>query len=292
MGSGKKILKKIKLFNELMDSAIVGPNCTDPNICHSDCCHIMIDIPEVLAQYYIDIGVASEDSFVRGDVFSFKISVNTKSSKCVFFDREINGCLLHKTKMKPPQCWIYPTGFLLRKPSESMDNTTKLLSKFNGKKFTEDETVKCKRASGWKITDEEKTQEASKIFEEYIKFSKKEFLESNSRKNIISRLNNFQEKLLKLPPSSIAGLKDGWNEYIPLSAEGISLKLKNICEKVCRKKDSGKINYFQCDRICKEVAHKISQNLPNEVLHYIKKNGPKETYAFYEIWDRNGQTPT
>jgi hypothetical protein len=46
--------------------------------------------------------------------------------------------------MKPPQCWIYPTGFNNEIGEE--------------KQFSDDGTIKCKRASGWWVIDIEKKQ--------------------------------------------------------------------------------------------------------------------------------------
>ena len=131
----------IKKFNYLMKSAIKGPNCTDPSICHGDCCSIKIDVPKILAEEYIKRGYAKKKDFTRSNVFSFQLRFEDKTGKCFLFNKEINGCLVHNTGIKPPQCWIYPTSF---------SNT------FNVE-------IQCKHASGWKIIDSKKTKTAEKL---------------------------------------------------------------------------------------------------------------------------------
>jgi len=101
----------LRRYNRLMKEAIDGPNCIDPNICHGDCCSIKIDVPKVLANEYIKNGWATKDDFIRSDVFSFHQRFDDISGKCFLFDKSLNGCSVHETGIKPPQCWIYPTNF-------------------------------------------------------------------------------------------------------------------------------------------------------------------------------------
>ncbi|MCP4761864.1 MAG: hypothetical protein GY870_08780 [archaeon] len=262
------IFKKIGMFNELMSTAISGPNCLDNSICHADCCHIQIDVPKLLAQYYLDNFLASENDFIRGDTFSFKINVTTKNAKCVFFNKEINGCSLHSSGMKPPQCWIYPTGFN-NYPSED-------------KKFDIDGTIMCKKASGWKVIDEEKCKNAQEILKEYIDFCEKEFQEENSDEQIINRLGNIANELILFSPKSIAGIKDSWSKFQLLSAEGISLKIKRLCE-IQQKKGKNCV-FLDCNNICSEIAEELSSKLKVDILKYLKENNKKENYSFYDLW--------
>ncbi|MFX1523240.1 MAG: hypothetical protein ACFFCC_07050, partial [Promethearchaeota archaeon] len=139
-----KFWEIVKNFNDLMSSAIRGPNCLD--ICHGDCCSIKIDIPKILAKEYIKRGFASKDDFIRSDVFSFKLRFDEKKAKCFLYDKKINGCLVHNSGIKPPQCWIYPTNF------SNPDN----------------KDISCKRTKGWKIIDSDKTKEAEDLLQYYI----------------------------------------------------------------------------------------------------------------------------
>ena len=271
----EKILKKIEEYNELMNSAIEGPNCIDPLICKSDCCHIKIDIPKFLAQYYINQNLAIEENFTRGDVFSFKIAVDPKTSKCSFYDKSINGCSLHQSKMKPPQCWIYPTGFS-NDPSDD-------------KKFAENGTIRCKKIEGWKILDEEKTFMAQKILLDYIKVCEDEFKIENSKENIRIRLKEMENALMKIPPSKIAGIKDGWSSFSYLSSEGISLKIKKICDNIGTNSSICNYNYLECPKICQEVVFKIISNLLSQVMNFIGKNGANEDYSFQDLWVLEGK---
>ena len=99
----------IEKYNSLMSEAIEGPDCTDPKKCKGDCCSIKIDVPKVLAEEYIKRGYASKDDFIRSDVFSFHLRFDENTGKCFLFDKEKNGCSVHNSGIKPPQCWIYPT---------------------------------------------------------------------------------------------------------------------------------------------------------------------------------------
>ena len=173
----QNMLKKVNQYNLLMKNAIEGPNCINPKICLADCCHIMIDVPKFLAEYYTENDLATKEDFSRGDLFSFKINVTPANSKCVFYDKELNGCSLHSTMHKPPQCWIYPTGFS-NDPGEE-------------KSFADDGTIKCKKASGWKIIDVTKTKEAKRIFDDYVAYCENEFAQETVKERIKERLEPF-----------------------------------------------------------------------------------------------------
>jgi len=155
--------KIIRKYNNLMKSSIIGPNCIDPEICRGDCCSIKIDIPKVLAKEYIKREYATKEDFIRSDIFSFQLRFNEKTGKCFLFDKEINGCKVHNSGIKPPQCWIYPTGF----------------SNPEGKE------ISCKKTKGWKITNSENLKQAEKLLN-YYNFlcqveAKKELININKR---------------------------------------------------------------------------------------------------------------
>ncbi|MHA1339924.1 MAG: hypothetical protein ACTSRZ_15605 [Promethearchaeota archaeon] len=288
------ILNKIREYNELMSSAIEGPSCIDPNVCHGDCCHIQIDIPKILAEFYIKNGWATKNHFERGNVFSFMIAVRERDSKCVFFDDKLNGCSLHATKMKPPQCWIYPTGFDIDIESKNKNDDNIRYSfnnfEYNNESVTKTNYFKCKRAEGWKIIDQNKTQRAKQILKEYINFSLAEFVEEHSEQNLRARIEHLRETLSNEKPSSIAGIKDSWDGFIPLYAEGKTLALKKICERFCEKTSNKKKNikkninnfrtiqisnfmetYMNCTRICNRVVNYIVEHCQKKIISNINK---------------------
>ena len=143
MGNHNRFWEIIERYNFLMNSAIEGPNCLD--VCNGDCCSIKINIPKILAEEYIKRGFAIKKDFIRSDVFSFKLRFDEKKGKCFLFDKNIKGCSVHNSGIKPPQCWIYPTKF------SNPDN----------------KEISCKRVKGWKINDSEKTKEAEKLLKYY-----------------------------------------------------------------------------------------------------------------------------
>ncbi|MBN2156014.1 MAG: YkgJ family cysteine cluster protein [Candidatus Lokiarchaeota archaeon] len=267
--SSAQMLELIRKYNILMRDSISGPNCIDPSICHADCCHIMIDVPKFLAEHYIGQNIAEKEDFRRGDLFSFKINISTSNSKCVFYDVTTNGCKLHSTLIKPPQCWIYPTGFS-NQPSEE-------------KKFADDGTITCKVASRWKITDTTKTSQAKILFNHYVQFCETEFASENTKEKIRIRLEPVFDLLKILPPKTIAGVIDGWDHFTVLQSEGISLKLKTLCDQLSR--DKCNYEYIECTHVCNEIIEILHRNLLEDILNFVKINGPKHSYSFLELWN-------
>lgn len=239
-----------------MKSGIIGPNCTDPEICHSDCCSIFIDVPKKLAFELIKNGLANENDFIRSNVFSFVLKIDENTGKCTFFDKKINGCSLHFTGLKPPSCWIYPTNF---------DNI-------------EDQNIKCKSATGWKITDSKAVKNAEIILKEYISWSKDEF--ADEMRLINSRIENYfygkslNERLMLYKPSEFAGFKDSWNNFNVLMAEGISLQLKKYCSKFNPSCKLFPDNFLECNKICASVADGIIKFFLEIIEDYLDQYGP------------------
>jgi len=267
--SKEHLLKLVNDYNNLMKDAIAGPNCIDPHICHADCCHIKIDIPKLLAEYYIEKGYATKEDFSRGDLFSFNINVSSSNSKCVFYNKDLNGCSLHKTMHKPPQCWIYPTGFTNEPGDEKI--------------FADDGSIRCKIASGWKIVDENKTQKANILFEEYVVFCEKEFTSETTIEKFKERLEGFFDTLKEFSPKSIAGVIDGWDHFTVLKSEGVSLKLKSLCDQV--PEGTCDCEYMECEHVCDKIIDLLSRDLLKDISNFIKTKGPKFSYSFLELWN-------
>jgi len=257
-----KFWQVVRKFNKLMSSAIEGPNCI--SICHGDCCSIKINVPKILAQEYIKQGYATKEDFIRSDVFSFKLRFDESKGKCFLYNKEINGCLVHNSGIKPPQCWIYPTKF------SNPDN----------------KEISCKKAKGWKIINSEKTYEAEKILKYYTFLcqleAKKEGKEIKNRLNNNSSKKNLINLLKQMPPSQLAGFKDTWEYIIPLPAEGISLQLKKLCNKYnknCTKE------YLECTSICDKVIQGLMDFLQQNLYQYVKDQGldPEGEYPFFKM---------
>ena len=263
----------ISKFNTLMKDAIEGPDCTNADLCKGDCCSIKIDVPKVLAEEYIKKSLATETDFIRSNIFSFHLRFDEKTGKCFFFDNHINGCKIHNSGIKPPQCWIYPAGF------SNLKN----------------KNISCKKLSGWKIIDPEKALEAEKLLKKYIFLcqleAKKEFV------NILKRIGNkggkesliLVEKLKidieSVPPSSIGGFKDTWDRLEILSAEGLSFQMKKFCLKVNKECKYLPDDYFECNNTCDMVAHETIQFLQKYLFKFLKSQGLKVDgeYPLYQL---------
>jgi len=241
----------VKKFNTLMSSAIDGPNCL--NICHGDCCSIRIDIPKILAEEYIKKGYAKKSDFIRSDVFSFKLRFDEQKAKCFLFDKNINGCLVHNSGIKPPQCWIYPTNF------SNPDN----------------KIISCKRVDGGKIIDPDKSKEAEDLLQYYVFLCK---LEAKSeikkiKKRLFSSLSekNLKESLKNTSPHEISGFRDTWDCFTILLAEGFSLQLKKYCQST-----NIQCDFLKCSSVCDKVSTDLINFLQQNLYHYIKSpdHGP------------------
>jgi len=255
----KVILEQVREFNYLVKDSISGPNCIDLNVCHGDCCFIHIDIPRVLAQHYIDQGWASKEDFKRGSTFSFEINVDLEKLRCVFFSKEINGCALHLTGMKTPQCWVYPTGL-------DPDNVN----------------TSCKKASGWFINDPISVKKAKGVLEDYVSLCRKEAEEENSPDSINQRLLALPiEKFDTLTPSSIAGIEDDWDNFNFLIGEGYNLGVRSFCSEV-----GCDFEYFECPVVCEPLKKKLLKFLSDNLSHFIQSNGFKSQYTFMELKNR------
>jgi len=251
----------VEQYNNFMKSAIEGPNCTDPQICKGDCCSIKIDVPRVLAKEYIKRGYASVSDFIRSNVFSFQLRFNEKTGKCFLFDKEINGCLIHNSGIKPPQCWIYPTGFL----------------------NPEKKGISCKKIPGWRIKHPEKANKAEELLQKYIFLCKieakkestliKKRLGALDSKNAQINLRTLKEALNSIAPHNLGGFKDLWNHIGLLSAEGISLQMKKFClfhNHTCYYLED---NFLDCNSICEVVTDKLIEYLIENLYPYIKEKG-------------------
>ena len=266
----EKFWEVVKKFNFLMRSAIEGPNCLI--VCKGDCCSIKIDVPKILAEEYIKRGYAVKEHFIRSDDFSFKLRFDDEKGKCFLFDKSLNGCSVHNSGIKPPQCWIYPTTF-------SNPNN---------------EPLSCKKANGWKIIDSKKTKEAEELLKFYVFLcqleAKKELKNISKRLNNSLRANSLILSLRESKPSQIAGFKDTWDRFKILSAEGISLQIKKFCQiynKNCSYLTDN--NFLGCKKLCEKVINGLIKFLQQNLNEYVKKKGPScdGKYPFFKFSNFN-----
>lgn len=255
----------IKRFNFLMKSSIEGPNCLD--ICNGDCCSIKIDVPKILAKEYIKRGYATKEDFIRSDTFSFKLRFDEKQGKCFLFDKVLNGCSVHESGIKPPQCWIYPT------------------------KFSYSENVQCKKANGWKIINPKNTEAAEELLKYYVFLCQ---LEAKKELRIIRK--NFNKKdfiennlFINFSPHQIAGFKITWDGVKILPAEGISLQLKKFCLKYNPNCDYIPQNFLECEKVCNIISEKLIEFFQKSFFDYLIKErlDTDGEYPLYKLLEFN-----
>ena len=233
-----------------MKEAIDGPDCTNPELCKGDCCSIKIDVPKILAIEYIARSYAAEEDFVRSNLFSFHIKFDEKIGKCSLFDKKINGCKVHHSGIKPPQCWIYPTNFK-----------------------NEQENIQCKKLSGWKIRDKKKAAEAEELLEHYIFLCRLEA--KREIRDIGKRILEHRQDLLTFikcyPPSKIGGFQDAWTHLEILPAEGYSLQMKKFCTRYNIKCKLLPDQFLECEKTCDFIANFLIENLVNNICQILKE---------------------
>lgn len=256
-----------------MKSAIKGPNCINPQICKGDCCSIKIDVPKVLAKEYIKRGYAKTSDFIRSNIFSFHLRFNEKTGKCFLFDEVLNGCSVHNSGIKPPQCWIYPTDF--SNPSEN--------------------EISCKKISGWEIIDYQRATKAEELLKQYIFLCQVEAKKES--KGILKRLGELvngissknieilRRELRNTAPISLGGFKDQWDHLGILSAEGLSLQMKKFCDKHNHQCHFLVESFHNCNEICDEIAFKLIEFLQSNLYTYMKMEGSdvEGHYPLYKL---------
>ncbi|TXT67738.1 MAG: hypothetical protein BAJALOKI1v1_10001 [Promethearchaeota archaeon] len=257
----------ITTYNSLMKISIEGPNCTDPTVCLGDCCDIQINVPKILAKKYIKEGYATKNDFIRSNVYSFKLGFNYLTAKCVLFDQNKNGCSVHHSNIKPPECWIYPTGF--SPPKET--------------------PIRCKKVGGWNIKKVRtliKAEELYEIYKEFCLLEAKSELENIKNRVINSKRKDLKKTFQEIKPSHLAGFQDSWDTIEPLYAEGYSLFLKRLCKKYNPSCPYIPHNFVQCEQICTSIANELISFLECYLQSYCKQKGCDSSgkYPFHRLF--------
>jgi Fe-S-cluster containining protein len=217
----------------------------------------MIDIPRVLAELFVTQGWLQPCQLRRGGPFAFRLGVSPETAKCVFFSPQINGCRIHFTGFKPPQCWIYPTGFSA------------------GVKT-------CKKGYDWDIVDPQKARAAENLLEDYKAFSLEEV-----RHEIELLEASFAEEdqflrnaLASLPPRKFVGLSWGYSGLEVADAGGNSLQIKSTCEAVvpdCPR------DFMECPHLCSPLVDTIIALYAQNLGRYYQNEESVELLQFREL---------
>ena len=97
------------------------------------------------------------------------------------------------------------------------------------------------------------------------------------------RLTPLFNLLKECSPKSIAGVKDGWDHFTILKSEGISLKLKSLCDQMSE--STCNCDYMECTHICSEIIDLLRRDLLDDLSNFVEKQGSKSFYSFLELWD-------
>jgi hypothetical protein len=140
-------------------------------------------------------------------------------------------------------------------------------------------------------------QEAEFLLNKYVFLCQIEALKErnmikNRLKNSITTLMSngisiLRTKLTSIPPSSLGGFKDSWNDIECLSAEGYSLQMKKFCKKFNPICEFIETNFLNCERICDQIIIKLIEYLNNHLIDYVRKNGPDSEgdYPLFKLFE-------
>ncbi|MHA1730589.1 MAG: hypothetical protein ACTSU5_01530 [Promethearchaeota archaeon] len=260
-GADPEVLDLVREFNDLMREGVVGPNCVAKGACDPvhNCCSIHIDVPRALVDLYLSRGELGEDQIIRRGPFGFELGVDPESIKCVLLDQSTGGCRLHSTGLKPPQCWIYPTGF-------------------DGGRKT------CKMGHAWDFPDDRARERARELFERYNEIASRQGSEEWRRVaawfDDERILRAFQATLTRTPPREVAGICLSFRTLEVLPSEGSSLSLKRFCDELRPNCDEV---FLECPSTCSDVARAVVEYTRNRVKALVLAGSFRESFSFFDM---------
>jgi hypothetical protein len=233
-----------------------GPSCITRETCQGACCTENIDVPQALVKYYCKYGWASSSDFFRGGIFAFQIQVSSITHRCIFFDLQLNGCRLHQTHLKPPQCALYPL------------------------KHTETSAI-CRM--NYSVTiDSSKEEELHSLFKQYHHCCAGEW------HNRLSHLRfnwdfkrKFPLQLEKVRPSRLLGVQVHKDTCEPLITDNFSWSALSFCDQIqCVHVTQA---YFSCEKICPRMAQLMTQVLRHQIMQFNALYGKMEYYTIEQL---------
>lgn len=253
-------MAQVERFNHLMRAHVTGPDCTRPGICPDSCCSIHIDIPRPLEEWYLDEGYLEPAGLLRRGPFGFQLAVDPVTIRCVLFDPVTRGCRVHFTGRKPPQCWVYPTGF------EPGPRT-------------------CKAGHEWVFPHAPARAEAQALFRAYnarcLALGKEE--RERIAREVVARSSrgDLVNQLQDRAPATIAGYRIQARGVTLLPAEGRSLVLARLC----REHPECQEEFLQCPRLCTPVAEELVATTLPRLAETVKRAPGTDTFTFRDLMD-------
>ncbi len=255
-----ELFTMIATFNHGMLENVEGPNCTDRSICKNNCCSIMIDIPHVLARRYIEQERLGPGDVRRGDVFAWKLNVRQDTSKCAFFSPALYGCRAYVDDLdiRPPQCAVYPAGYATG-------------------------AAVCKAGVGpWIVKDVATGAACERLMDVYKRYCLAE--RDRVKQELVGTIpraldGRFMHLLGKVSPCSVVGIKETWDGFEPLLAEGRSFSFKQFCEVGCSKA------FLECQQACAAASNRLLDFLKRTMPTFIADRDMKEEYTIMELKD-------
>ncbi|MBN2152817.1 MAG: hypothetical protein JW839_15305 [Candidatus Lokiarchaeota archaeon] len=251
-------LKLIATFNHEMLGNVEGPDCTDRSVCTDNCCSIMIDIPQLLARRYIERAMLGPGDVRRGDVFAWKLNVRQETNRCAFYSPSLHGCRIYVDDLdaRPPQCAVYPAGYTAG-------------------------AAACKAGAGPWLVKDGATGAACEslmgVFKRYC-LAERDRLKHDLVRSIAGALEGrFMLLLGGVSPSSVSGVKETWDGFEPLPAEGRSFSFKQFCDPGCG------TAFLECEEACAPACNRLLGFLKRAMPAFIARRDMKEEYTFMEL---------
>ncbi len=233
----EKILTLIKQINIFAQTKIQAPDCIHIEDCTANCCYTTPNLPKILVLKLIKLKLAEEDDFTKSDTLAYRIKLNPITSRCKFYDPELNGCKLHKFQIKPPQCALYPLHE--RNPAQ-----------------------KCRLGYKFEIKPTD-YHRLINLFNEYYDLAREEFYKINNEKFFKANLNScFSRSISQIPPCKFLGIQELITEYEIKISQKPNFLLMPLCEaQECN------TPFFECKSIC----FPIQKSLQDYYLKYFEK---------------------
>jgi hypothetical protein len=268
------IIDLVQRINHFSAENIVGPGCIDPEKCLGNCCNTSPDIPKILAQEWVNRGLATVDFFLRTDTLAFRPRINPDTRRCVCFDPEVNGCSLHQHNLKPPQCCLYPIEIADMPQNPYKDKGT----------FTQPENINCAGhpcRKGYVFTvDASKLAQLEELLAEYFTLTFAESAALKSPSEILEHLQTLLDQTRSsITPNKFIGIKDCLDGYHPLFSVQPAYDLLTLCEELNLGCD-----YFTCTKICETQAENLKKKLATALQGYLSRHHPKDEYYFKTLF--------
>ena len=252
----QNILDLIQLINSRARTLTKGPDCLDPRMCNAKCCYTTPDLPKTLVDHYIQKKWMTINQCELSNTMEYRLKLNSETRRCTFYDLHLNGCLIHATEMKPPQCTLYP--------------------------FKERESKHICRNQQEFFFDKTQMPSLMQAFDTYFNLAEQEFKENASPTNIRKKLQQEILPTLKThKPTEIEGMQENTAGFHVHFSTNRSYEGLDYCDSIpCD-------NYYEdCPRVCNTFVDQVIEDLITSVCSRKANHQITDEYRLHSLVKR------